>query len=136
VTDGFVRDETEVLKIITGFIGGATAFPIHLLRDTYKDRKPTDRPVHILNISDDGIDTMFDTDEKGNSGWDIAKMALEKGRGGGTMVLNLWQEWEKYPVLIKANEQGWNVSRVTDWAQLVEFAKRFSEENYAKKKSF
>jgi hypothetical protein len=133
VTDGFVRDETEILKIITGFIGGATAFPIHLLRDTYKDHKPTDRPVHILTISDDGIDTMFDTDEKGNNGWDVAKMALEKGRGGGTMVLNLWREWKDYPVLVKANEQGWSINRVTDWAQLVEFAKRFSEENYAKK---
>lgn len=132
-TDGFMRDENEVLKIITGFIGGATAFPIHLLRDTYKDRKPTDRPVHILSISDDGIDTMFDTDEQNNSGWDIAKMALEKARGGGTHVLNLWREWKDYPVLIKANEQGWAVNRVTDWAQLVEFAKRFSEENYAKK---
>ncbi len=133
-TDGFVRDENEILKILTGFIGGATAFPIHLLRDTFKDRKPSDRPVHILSISDDGIDTMFDTDEKGNNGWDVSKMALENGRGGGTHVLNLWQEWNKYPVLIKAGEQGWSINRVTDWNQLVEFARRFSEENYAQKK--
>lgn len=132
-TDGFTRDETEVLKILTGYYGGGTAFPIHLMRDTYKDRKPNDRPVHILQISDDGIDTMFDTDEQNNNGWDVSEMALENSRGGGTMVLNLWQEWRQYPALIKANEQGWSVNRVTDWAQLVEFAKRFSEENYAKK---
>lgn len=132
-TDGFVRDETEVMKILTGYIGGATAFPIHLLRDTFKDRKPNDRPVHILVISDDGVDTMFDTDEKSNSGWDVARDALDKGRSGGTMVLNLWQDWQKTPVLVRANKEGWSVNRVTDWAQLVEFARKFSEENYSQK---
>ena len=76
---------------------------------------------------------MFDKDEQNNSGWDIAQMALDKGRGGGTFVLNLWREWKDYPVLVKAGEQGWSVNRVTDWAQLVEFARKFSEENYAKK---
>ena len=58
-TNEFIRDETEILKILTGYIGGATAFPIHLLRDTFKDRKPSNRPVHILVISDDGDDTRF-----------------------------------------------------------------------------
>jgi hypothetical protein len=129
-TNEFIRDETEILKILTGYIGGATAFPIHLLRDTFKDRKPTSRPVHILVISDDGVDTMFNPDEQGTSGWNIAQMALERGRGGGTMVLNLWREWKETPVLVRANEQGWRIHRVQTWDELVEFARAFSKEKY------
>ena len=37
----------------------------------------------------------FDTDEKGNSGWDISQQALENAKGG-TMVPNL--NWD-YPAL-------------------------------------
>jgi hypothetical protein len=129
-TNEFIRDETEILKILTGYIGGATAFPVHLLRDTFKDRKPSNRPVHILVISDDGVDTMFNPDEQGTSGWNIAQIALERGRGGGTMVLNLWQEWKETPVLVRANEQGWRIHRVQTWDELVEFARAFSKEKY------
>ena len=130
-TGEFIREEHEILKILTGYIGGYTAFPIHLLRETFKARTPRDRAVHILVISDDGVDTMFSQDEKGNSGWDIARMALEQGRGGGTFVLNLWQDLEKNPTLIKAREQGWDIHRVQTWDQLVEFARAFSQAKYA-----
>jgi hypothetical protein len=30
-TDGFVRNEAEILRILTGYLGGSTAFPIHVL---------------------------------------------------------------------------------------------------------
>ena len=132
-TGQFIRDEHEVMKILTGYIGGATAFPIHLLRDTFKKRTKKDRAVHILIISDDGVDTMFNRDEFGNFGWDIAKMALEKGRGGGTMVLNLWQDWTAYPVLKRTNiEQKWDIHRVQTWDQLVAFARAFSKAKYGR----
>ena len=55
-TDGFVRDERAVLGILTGHFGGATAFPLHVLRDTYASRRT---PTHIVVISDDGVDTMI-----------------------------------------------------------------------------
>jgi len=129
-TGEFIRNEHDILKILTGYIGGWTAFPIHLLRDTFKDRQPTDRPVHILVISDDGVDTLFATDEQGASGWDISRQALDKGRGGGTMVLNLWQDWQQNATLVRAHEQGWQVHRVQTWDQLVDFARAFSKENY------
>lgn len=129
-TGEFTRNEHDILKILTGYIGGWTAFPIHLLRETFKDRGPTARAVHILVISDDGVDTMFANDEKGASGWDISRMALDNGRGGGTMVLNLWQDWQQNATLVRAHEQGWQVHRVQTWDQLVEFARAFSKEKY------
>src|SRR4051812_21829861 len=103
-TDGFTTDTNRILRIVTGYIGGSTAFPIHILRDTFEDRDGDDRPVHVLVISDDGVTTMFDKDERGADGATIARTALGKARGGGTMVLNLWQ-WPDG--LDTATEMGW-----------------------------
>lgn len=129
-TGGFISDERRVLRILTGYLGGGTAFPIHLLRDTYAARKPSDRPVHILVISDDGVTTMFDKDERGASGWDIAAAALERARGGGTLALNLYQEIADFPDLVGAQGQGWEVHRVRTWEELVAFARAFSARKY------
>jgi hypothetical protein len=139
-TDGFVRDGDAVLRVITGCFGGATAFPIHRLRDTYA-AGPRRRPTHILMISDDGIDTMFANDERGNSGWDVAAAALRHARAGGTMALNIPENWpalaqSKYPApwktLVRArDEQRWDVHAIADMAQLVAFAAAFSRRRWA-----
>lgn len=134
-TDGFTRDENAVMRVLTGFFGGATAFPIHVLRETYAARKPDGRPVHIMVISDNGVSTMFNPDERGNSGRDIAAMALGRAGGGGTLVLNLPAAWASaggaYAEICRArDEQGWQVHRVASLAELVEFARRFSQLRY------
>jgi hypothetical protein len=130
-TGGFVRDAVQVLRIITGYIGGGTAFPIHRLRDTFSDRKVTDREVHLLVVSDDGVTTMFDKDERGASGWEISQMALQNARGGGTMVLNLLQDWATDDKLVKAHQQGWDIYVVRTLEELVPFAQAFSQRHYA-----
>ena len=138
-TGGFVRDERAILRVLTGYIGGATAFPIHILRDTFAGRGADARPVHILVVSDDGVSTMFDQDERGDSGRDVAAMALARGRGGGTFVLNLTEGWEKirgrWAAPLEAikrarDEQGWHVHPVTRWDQLVAFARAFSRQRF------
>jgi hypothetical protein len=136
-TDGFVRDEEAILRVLTGFYGGGTAFPIPTLRDTYTSRRRA-RPAHILVISDDGVSTMFDNDERGNSGWDIAAMALQVARGGGTFVVNIPENWDElgprataYAQIRRArDQQGWHVHPVASWEQLVEFARQFSRLRY------
>jgi hypothetical protein len=131
-TRGFITDQHRLLQILTGYIGGATAFPIHVLRDTFAARQPSDRPAHILIISDEGVTTLFDKDELANSGWDIARQALDKARGGGTMVLNLSGDWQRHAALKRAHaEQGWHISVVRSWDELVAFARAFSALKYA-----
>ena len=139
-TRGFVRDETAILRVLTGYFGGATAFPIHALRDTYDRRFPAERPAHILVISDDGVSTMFDRDERGNSGWDVATAALETAGGGGTMVLNLPAGWDGgtgsrstplNAICLARDRMGWNVHRVTSWDELIDFARAFSQRHYS-----
>ena len=130
-TPGFVTDQQKILEVLTGFIGGSTAFPIHVLRDTYAQRGPGDRPAHILIISDDGVTTMFGTDERNASGWDVASMALKNARGGGTMVLNLYSDWKANADLARANaEQGWQIHVVRSWEELTAFARWFSAQKY------
>lgn len=138
-TPGFVRDEPGILRVLTGYFGGGTAFPIHVLRDTFAKRKASDRPAHILVISDDGVTTMFDQDEHGNSGWNVSNAALEKAQGGGTLVLNLPERWEQWKnqvsdAILRARDvHGWNVHRVATWEDLVTFAREFSRLRYAQK---
>ena len=140
-TPGFVRDEDMILGVLTGFFGGGTCFPIHRLRQTYAGRR--ERPAHILMISDDGITTMFDKDELGNSGWDISAQALAQGGAGGTMALNLARDWDgaaahhwlqqTYDALKRARrEQGWDIHAVERYEDLLDFARAFSRGHYVK----
>jgi hypothetical protein len=139
-TPGFVRDEGALLRVLTGHFGGATAFPIHVLRDTFEKRPLTAPPTHILVVSDDGVSTMFDPDERANSGWDVTARALERARGGGTLVLQLPVEWEKntggynaeaYKAIARARDQyGFAVHAVASLDDLVAFARAFSRARY------
>lgn len=133
-TKGFVRRDVDILKVLTGFFGGGTTFPIHKLRETYSERPKTARAVHILHISDDGISTMFDNDERGNSGWDVSAKSLKVAGGGGTMALNLWKGWEPNGRMEWVNraqsEQGWDIHAVSDMADLVAFSRAFSQRTY------
>ncbi len=142
-TNGFVRDEHEILKILCGFFGGSTAFPLHVLRDTFANRKPSAPTTHIMVISDDGADTMLANDEQGNPGLQVCASAIEAARGGGSLVLLIGKDvpaklhepekpsnskWvrEMRPLV----KQGWQVHAVSSWETLVTFARAFSQTNY------
>jgi hypothetical protein len=138
-TAGFVRDTQAIMEVLTGFYGGGTQFPIHELRETYRRRKAGARPTHILVISDDGVSTMFDHDEQGNDGWQIAREALQSAGGGGTLLLNLQPDWEKstentpYAAVTRARDEfGWTVAGVANWEELVAFARAFSRLKYGR----
>lgn len=133
VTDGFVRDEEAVLQVLTGFFGGATAFPLHILRGTYLERKRT-RPTHIVVISDNGVDTMFTlNDEQGRAGSEISARALTEAGAGGTLLLNLWHDDQVEH--FRQMAPGWDVHRVSSWPQLVDFAKAFSRRQYERSRA-
>lgn len=138
-TDGFIRDDHKILRVLTGFYGGATCFPVHRLRKTFCEGKKRTRPAHILMISDDGITTMFDQDESGNSGWDISAQALSAAGGGGTMALNIRQDWESmvdkwggYCAQLRRarDEQAWEIFAISRLEDLIEFARVFSRRHY------
>ncbi|WVM88807.1 hypothetical protein UMZ34_23145 [Halopseudomonas pachastrellae] len=86
-TDGFIRDEAGALRVLTGFFGGSTSFPLKLLRDTYAQPRRT--PTQVVVLSDDGVSSMFADDEKGTPGVDISARTLRHCGGAGHWVLDL-----------------------------------------------
>jgi hypothetical protein len=90
-------------------------------------------------ISDDGVSTMFDRDERGADGFAIARQSLARAGGGGTLVLNLFAEIDQLAgknftgskqILRARDEQGWHVHRVSSWEELTAFAREFSRLKY------
>lgn len=125
---GFLRDEKRLLGILTGYIAGATAFPLHVLRDTYQTRKASEPPAHIVVISDEGVDTILAEDEKKTPGEQLCRSALQTARGGGTLVLNLPSS--QWPPRKTLEAIGFRIHAVTDWEDLVAFARAFVRDNY------
>jgi hypothetical protein len=131
-THGFIRDEKRVVGLVTGYVSGGTAFPIHILRDTYAKRKPSEPPAHIMVISDDGADTMLRHDEHRNDGAAVCQMAIDNARGGGTLVLNL-PRLDGWAARKPLETMGYRIHAVQAWEDLVTFARAFVRENYGER---
>lgn len=129
-TEDFVRDERAMLELLTGYLGTGYAFGIHRLAPVFQDRKPQDRPCHLLVITDQDIFSMLDSQENGRSGWEVAEMARKNARAGATFVLHMPYGWRDNDV-DKLRKIGWDVYRLYDWAELVDFARDFSHQLYA-----
>ncbi|MCH8498680.1 MAG: DUF58 domain-containing protein [Marinobacter sp.] len=137
-TEGFIQDETATLRVLTGYLGGGTSFPLHILRETY--REPRARPTHIVILSDDGVTTLFNKDDQGREGRDISAEALKNAGGGGYWVLDLYfdpdqpapSKWQQKTLneLNEGREQGWQLHRVQGLEQLLGFAQAFSRQHY------
>ena len=123
-TEGFVRSEDEILKVLTGYLGTGYAFGIPHLARAFEVRKPTDNPVHILIVTDHDIFAMLGA----ANGWRIAEQALAKARGGGTFVLHMNLDGEKQVERMRA--QGWSVYGVTEWEDILAFARDFSRQKF------
>lgn len=139
-TDGFVRDEREILRTLTGYLGTGTTFGIHRLDETFASRTAAHRGVHILIVTDNDIFGMLDSDDQGRAGWDAAAEALSKARGGATFVMELPQylrenaaaQEQLTPGMQRMRAIGWNVATVSTMEELLEFARRFSQANYGR----
>lgn len=140
-TDGFVRDERTVLRALTDCLGTGTTFGIHRLRATFDDRKPSDRPVHVLIVTDNDIFGMLDSTERGKPGWDAARESLAAARGGGTYVLRLpayvrtrgYDQDVLDPGRQRMKADGWDVADVDSMDALLAFAGQFSQVNYGRR---
>jgi hypothetical protein len=124
-TRGFVTDEHQVLDLLTGYLGTGYSFGIGRLRETFQDRKPADRPVHIVIVSDHDLFSML---EQGD-GWQCAREMVARARGGGTYVLNMPADWESDTVA-RMRADGWEVHAVQNWEELIAFARAFSRATY------
>lgn len=130
-TKGFLRDERRLLDVVTGYLSGGTAFPLHILRDTFATRGPERAPAHVVVISDDGVNTMLQPDEKQRPGAEIVAEALARARGGCTLVLNL-PGAGTFSGREELERLGCRIYGVQRWEELIAFARAFVRQTYAR----
>jgi hypothetical protein len=128
-TDGFVRSETAILGLLTGYLGTGYAFGVGRLKESILDVPAFSRAVHLLIISDADWFYMLDQFPRG---WQIAEQALIKAGGGATAVLNLpYATGNPEQKAIKRLQAiGWQVALVSSEAELVDFARAFARDTY------
>jgi hypothetical protein len=136
-TNGFVRNQNVMLRVLTGYLGTGYSFGIHRLRETFDQWPATARKVHILIVSDNDIFMMLQEMGDGRQGWDVAREALAKAGGGGTFVLELPEAFRRQSEsnIARLRRDGWNVNIVSSMEELVEFARDFSRRNYTRQVS-
>jgi hypothetical protein len=125
-TQGFVRSEQEVLKILTGYLGTGYSFGVGRLDETFLHGPKLKRPTHLFIVSDCDFFHML---RQYADGWGVAERALALVGGGGTIVLELPQG-SRYPEITRLEQIGWKVHCVASEDQLVAFARAFSREKY------
>jgi hypothetical protein len=147
-TPGFVRDARLALGVLTGYLGSGYAFGIHRLADTFAARKASERPVHILVVSDHDMFSMLDSrpgetpygrtrgkpapPATGAIGWDVAREAAARARGGATYVLRMPAIMNPEGVA-RMKADGWGVHSVERWDDIVAFARAWSRAAYERK---
>ncbi|HEY3449199.1 MAG TPA: hypothetical protein VGK67_22775 [Myxococcales bacterium] len=125
-TNGFVRTEREVLSVMTDYLGTGYAFGILRLKETFLDGEPMPRPTHILIVSDSDFFYML---KEVKTGWEIARQAAERARGGATAVLQIDVRACQDDV-DRLEQLGWKVHPVSDMSQVVAFAREFARARY------
>jgi hypothetical protein len=134
-TDGFLRNQHEVLRTMVSYLGTGYAFGIHRLAETFHEHAQLPKPVHILLVSDYDMFTILEQEMDGQLGWDVAKDALRRCKGGGTYVLQLpgYQSATASGVgenLRRMEADGWNVFLVDSMEEMLEFARQFSRSQF------
>jgi hypothetical protein len=133
-TSGFVRNQGVMLRTLTGYLGSGYSFGIHRLAETFDNWPASARKVHILIVSDNDMFQMLDATGDGRQGWDVAREALAKAGGGGTIVLELPEVFHQRGEqnIVRLRRDGWNVNIVSSMEELLEFARDFSRRNYTR----
>jgi hypothetical protein len=80
-------------------------------------------------VTDHDIFAMLGETDGGIDGWERAQRSLDAAGGGGTYVLHAPSSWEGEQVK-RMKDQGWHVHHVTNWEDIVAFARDFARARY------
>lgn len=134
-TDGFIKNQADVLKSLVNYLGTGYSFGIHRLEETFRADIKLDRPVHILIVSDYDMFQMLDETGSGREGWEVAREAAIRSGGGATYVLQIpgYSDDVKNsysPKIDRMQADGWHVHLVNSMEEILTFARKFSREQY------
>jgi hypothetical protein len=127
-TDGFIRDEKAILKLLTGYLGTGYSYGVERLRQTFLKDEENKRPTHLLVITDTDIFHML---EVVKDGWLVIAQAMEAAGAGATFLLDM--SAGSYKKEIQAmREAGWNAYLVATHEEMIDFARKFAKRMYDK----
>jgi hypothetical protein len=134
-TDGFIRQQPEILKTMLNYLGTGYSFGIHRLAETFGPEFRLERPTHILIVSDYDMFAMLNEKGNGRLGWEVAQEAARYCGGGATYVLQLpgydqGRQKQFGPQIQRMQDDGWNVHLVNSMEELLVFAREFSRLQY------
>jgi hypothetical protein len=137
-TDGFRRDQDSVSRLLTDYLGSGYSYGIFRLEDMAASLVIPRRPTHVLILTDTDIFSslaeVHGDGKAARNGWSVAEKALRDAGGGGTLLLHATaphlERFGKDVERIRA--QGWRVASVSDWEQVLEFARQFSRQLWSK----
>jgi hypothetical protein len=125
---GFETNETEILSVLTSYLGTGYAYGISRLKEPF-DRK-RDKKTHVIIVTDDDIYHMLNAKtDNGDNHWEIIEQTLENAGGSGTIVLHSHPKRNPEGAQ-RLRDIGWNIHYVTNESQLLTFAAEFSKNNY------
>ncbi len=133
-TNGFTPMETEVLTVLTSYLGTGYAFGIGRLEKPFG--KPLQSKTHIVLVTDDDIFAMLDGKrmDKPCDHWALIETALTNAGGEGSIVLHSHRDWHSDQVE-RLQSMGWRVYYVTDEEELLDFAADFAQNRYGNRSS-
>lgn len=121
-TEGFIRDERELLTTLTSYLGTGYAFGIKRLEAQFMTKKAPSRPTHALVISDSDMFMMI---RDVANGVEIMETIPKVCAAGATMVLQLHRASHEDNIR-ELEVAGWNVHTVTSMEEVLKFAAAFS----------
>jgi hypothetical protein len=126
-TSGFLRDEREILRVLTGYLGTGTTFGIDRLRETFVEREEATRPTHILVVTDS--DFLFQLRDRPGA-WDVAAAAARAAGAGATAALDRTpvEHWKED--LEHLQDLGWTIAHVSGQEDLLRFGRAFAKSVY------
>ncbi|MCA9577604.1 MAG: hypothetical protein KC668_19340, partial [Myxococcales bacterium] len=128
-TAGFIRDERELLGVLTNYLGTGASFGLSRLVDTFVTPGPLLRKTHILIVSDSDL---FGEIGGTEGGWETLAEAVRNAGGGATAALNLSRNVASYAgPLQQLRDAGVDPHLVSNEAELVDFARAFARRTYA-----
>jgi len=126
-TDGFTRDESILLSLLTDYLGTGYSYGIQRLREV-KPKLLPGRRCHLLILTDTDIFSSL----RERDGWQVAEQAARDAAGGATLLLATEPRYLSSFAedCRRLESSGWRVAQVPDWAGVVGFARDFARRNY------
>lgn len=127
-SEGYATSESEVLTVLTSYLGTGYAYGIPRLKTPFEF--PLKDKSHVIIVTDDDIFSMLSAEMKTmESNWDIIEQSLKNAGGHGTLVLHSRPDWHQEEAQ-RLVQMGWEIYYVTNEKELLDFARSFSAANY------